>query len=403
MRKAAATLILCTGLILPFAAAQTEITFWHSMATAKEAVEELAARFNASQDDWRVDAQHAGSYSEAQTRLAAAFGTPSAPVIFQAEVGYWPKLVQDGALHDLSSEVAELDQEFRDDFYPGLWEYGQLDGGHYGLPFNSSTPVLFYNRDALKAAGLEVPETWEEFGRTARALTSRQAQGTAFVGDPWLFESLVLSRGGQPVLDDGTPDFTSPETVAALEELQELQADDSLVFFHESETTAAILTFVRTRTLMVMASIANWPEVKRFSIGFDIAAAPLPLAEGGRVPLGGSLLSVLRTATPEQRAGAFAFWEFLMEPENVKYWVEESFYIPVRRAALPLLEDFYAEDPNRAAALSQLELAVPRPRTGDVTGTRRALLDAVELALQAGRPAADVLRDAQEKALELNR
>ncbi|HLR46142.1 MAG TPA: ABC transporter substrate-binding protein, partial [Deinococcales bacterium] len=121
MRKPATTFILTLMSALALAAAQTEITFWHSMGTAKEAVEELADRFNTSQSDWRVDAQHVGSYSEAQTRLAAAFGTPSAPVIFQAEVGYWPKLVQDGALHDLSSEVAELDPEFTGDFYPGLW------------------------------------------------------------------------------------------------------------------------------------------------------------------------------------------------------------------------------------------------------------------------------------------
>ncbi|HLR47395.1 MAG TPA: extracellular solute-binding protein, partial [Deinococcales bacterium] len=179
--------------------------------------------------------------------------------------------------------------------------------------------------------------------------------------------------------------------------------EGSLVFFPESETTAAILTFVRTRTHMIMASIANWPEVKRFSIGFDIAAAPLPLADGGTVPLGGSLLTVLNSATPEERAGAFAFWEFLMEPDNVRYWVEESFYIPVRRAALPLLEDFYAEDPNRAAALGQLELAVPRPRTGDVTGMRRALLDAVELVLQGGRPVEESLEEAQREAAELSR
>ncbi len=379
--------------------AQTTVTFWHSMEGAETSIGELVAAFNQSQDEYTVVAEYVGGYPEAQTRLAAAFGTQAAPVMFQAEVGYWPQLVADGALHDLSDLMAELEPGFLADFYPGLLAYGEIDGGRYGLPWNSSTPVMYVNQDALDQAGVPVPTDWESFMAAARQLTTRQAQGAAFVGDSWLFEMIVLSMGGRIVLDDGTPNFDSAEALEALTMLRDLQADGSLAYYSNTESTAAILTFVRTRALMTFASIANWPDVRRFSIGFQIAARPVPSNDDGVVPLGGAQLTILRTASEEQRRGAFTFWQFLMEPDNLRIWVEDSFYIPVRRAALPLLEDFYDEDPNRAAALSQLEMAIARPRVPQVNAWRTMIDDTLELVMRGGQDPARALEDLQQRAL----
>lgn len=381
------------------AAAQTGLTFWHSMEGAETSINELVSAFNQSQDDYIVTAEYVGGYPEAQTRLAAAFGTQAAPVMFQAEVGYWPQLVSDGALHDLSDLMDELDPPFLADFYPGLLGYGEIDGGRYGLPWNSSTPVMYVNQDALDQAGVPVPTDWDEFAAAARQLTTRQAQGVTFVGDSWLYEMIVLSMGGRIVTEDGSPDFNSPEALEALTMLRDLQADGSLVYYSNTESTAAILTFVRTRALMTFASIANWPDVRRFSIGFQIAAKPVPGSEDGVVPLGGAQLTVLRTASEEQRRGAFEFWQFLMEPDNLRLWVEDSFYIPVRRAALPLLEDFYAQDPNRGAALTQLEMAIPRPRVPEVNAWRSMIDDTLELVMRGGHDPARALEDLQQRAL----
>lgn len=393
-------LLLSTAILLGGCVfAQTTVPFWHSMEGAETSINELVGTFNQSQSEYTVVAEYVGGYPEAQTRLAAAFGTQAAPVLFQAEVGYWPQLVSDGALHDLSDLMAELDPGFLADFYPGLLGYGEIDGGRYGLPWNSSTPVMYVNLDALQQAGVEVPTSWDEFAAAARQLTTRQAQGAAFVGDSWLLEMIILSLGGRIVLDDGTPNLDSPEALEALTMLRDLQADGSLVYYSNTESTAAILTFVRTRTLMTFASIANWPDVRRFSIGFQIAAQPVPAAEDGVVPLGGAQLAVLRTASEEQRRGAFAFWQYLMEPDNLRIWVEDSFYIPVRRAALPLLEDFYAEDPNRGAALSQLEMAIPRPRVPQVNAWRSMIDDTLELVLRGGQDPAQALDDLQQRAL----
>lgn len=387
-------------LTLSLTFAQTTITFWHSMEAVEDTVAALVDAFNSAQSDYRVEARYVGSYSEAQTRLIAAFGSADEPTLFQAEIAFFPRLVADGALQDLSSLVAALPSEFIADFYPGLWDYGELNGGRYGLPWNSSTPVMYYNASAFAQAGLAVPTTWEAFAETAAALTSRRAQGLVFVGDSWLFEMMVRSLGGELVLEDGTPDFESSEALEALTLLQQMTQQRHLAFFGSNESTPAILSFIRTRANMAFASIANWPEVRRFSIGFDIAAAPVPMRDGGSVPLGGAQLVVMRGATEAERTGAFAFWQHLMEPENLASWIEASYYIPVRRAALPLLEDFYSADPNRAAALSQLELAVPRPRNPEFNAWRALLDEALERALRGNQAPEAALAEAQRRALE---
>lgn len=386
--------------LLGMAWAQTTITFWHSMEAVEDTVRALAESFNAQQSDYRVEPRYVGSYSEAQTRLIAAFGSADEPVLFQAEIAFFPQLVADGAVQDLSDLVAELPQDFIDDFYPGLWAYGEIAGGRYGLPWNSSTPVMYYNANALEQAGVAVPTSWEEFAAAAAALTSRRAQGVVFVGDSWLFEMMVRSLGGELVLEDGTPNFESAEAIEALTLLQQLARQRQLAFYGSGEATPAILSFIRTRAHLAFASIANWPEVRRFAIGFDIGAAPVPMREGGSVPLGGAQLVVMRGASEAERAGAFAFWRFLMEPENLAKWIEASFYIPVRRAALPLLEDFYAADPNRAAALSQLELAVPRPRNPEFNAWRALIDEALERALRGNQAPEAALAEAQRRALE---
>ena len=398
--RAGRVMLLLSLLTGSLGAARTTITFWHSMESSEQAVLTLAESFNAAQDEYHVDARYIGSYNDAQTRLVAALGTPTQPTLFQAEIAFFPRLAEEGAAQDLSDLVATLEGAFIDDFYPGLWSYGEMHGGRYGLPWNSSTPVLFYNATALRQHGVEVPTTWEEFKEAVGLLTSRRAQGLVFVTDSWLFELMVTTRGGRLVGADGNPNFTSPEAIEALEMLKRLADRRQLAVYAPADTTPAMLGFIRTRTLMAFASIANWPDVHRFAIAFDIGAAPVPTGGSPAVPLGGAQLVVMRGAGEAERQGAFEFWRFLMEPENIAEWVRASYYIPLRRAALPLLQDWYQEDPNRGAALEQLEHAVPRPRVGEFSTWRRYLDEALERALRGGTGAEAALAEAQRRAME---
>ncbi len=395
IRTLAFTLFLCLAL----GRAQTTFEFWHSMESTEETVQALADAFNASQNQYRVVPRYIGSYADAQTHILAAVTAGSVPAMFQAEIALFPQLVADGAVEDLSDWVAELPADMIEDFFPGLWAYGEVNERRYGLPWNSSTPVLFYNATALRQRGVAVPTTWAEFEEAAARLTTRQTQGYVAVAESWTFEMMVNTRGGRLVTEDNQPNFNSPEAVEALEMIQRLVQSRQAIPRSLAETTFALLDMIRTKGMMIFASIANWPDAKRFAVAFEIGAAPVPTGGDVAVPLGGAQLVVMRGAPEAQQRGAFEFWKFLMEPENLRIWVEASFYIPVRRSAVPLLEPWYAEDPNRRAALDQLEHAIPRPRNPEFATWRRELEEALERAVKGGVPAKEALDEAQRRAL----
>jgi sn-glycerol 3-phosphate transport system substrate-binding protein len=209
---------------------------------------------------------------------------------------------------------------------------------------------------------------------------------------------MVLTRGGQIVTAEGRPNFTSPEAIDALSMMQRMVRAGHAIPRNLAEATFAQLDFVRTKGMMVFASIANWPDARRFAVAFEIAAAPVPTGGSPTVPLGGAQLVVLRGASEAQQRGAVAFWRYLMEPENLQTWIEASFYIPVRRSVVPLLEPWYAEDPNRRAALRQLEHAVPRPRVAAYATWQRYLEEAIERVIKGNVAPQDALAEAQQRA-----
>jgi sn-glycerol 3-phosphate transport system substrate-binding protein len=385
-------------LLLP-ALAQVEVPFWHSMdGPAGRLLAAFAQEFAAKHGRYRVLPQYVGEYRDGETKLVAALRTGAAPVLFQAEISFFPRLVAEGRALALDPYL-NLDRALVEDLFEPAWNYGLLEGKRYGLPLNTSTPVLFYNLDAFRAKGLKAPRNWKEFEEAAKALTSRQAKGFIFVTDPqaWLFEAMVTSRGGN-LVKDGKPNLTSKEALEALEMLDRLNRAGALSARSMAEATFAQLDFVRTKGMMVMASIANWPAAENFSFAFTLGVAPVPREPGGKVPMGGAQLVVLKGASEAQVRGALEFWKYLMEPRNVARWVEASYYVPVRKSAIPLLEGFYRENPFRKVAFEQIAHAQERPKEPQFTAWASLLAEALERSLKGGVPPRKALEEAQRKA-----
>ena len=385
-------------LLLP-ALAQVEVPFWHSMdGPAGRLLAAFAQEFAAKDGRYRVLPQYVGEYRDGETKLVAALRSGTAPVLFQAEISFFPRLVAEGRALALDPYL-NLERSFLEDLFEPAWNYGLLEGKRYGLPLNTSTPVLFYNLDAFRAKGLKAPRNWKEFEEAAKALSSRQAKGFIFVTDPqaWLFEAMVTSRGGN-LVKDGKPNFTSKEALEALEMLDRLNRAGALSARSMAEATFAQLDFVRTKGMMVMASIANWPAAENFSFAFTLGVAPVPREPGGKVPMGGAQLVVLKGASEAQVRGALEFWKYLMEPRNVARWVEASYYVPVRKSAIPLLEGFYRENPFRKVAFEQIAYAQERPKEPQFTAWASLLAEALEKSLKGGVPPRKALEEAQRKA-----
>ncbi|KOX89405.1 sn-glycerol-3-phosphate-binding periplasmic protein UgpB precursor [Thermus aquaticus] len=385
-------------LLLP-ALAQVEVPFWHSMdGPAGRLLADFAQEFAAKDGRYRVLPQYVGGYRDGETKLVAALRSGTAPVLFQAEISFFPRLVAEGRALALDPYL-NLDRALLEDLFEPAWNYGLLEGKRYGLPLNTSTPVLFYNLDAFRAKGLKAPRNWKEFEEAAKALSSRQAKGFIFVTDPqaWLFEAMVTSRGGN-LVKDGKPNLTSKEALEALEMLDRLNRAGALSARSMAEATFAQLDFVRTKGMMVMASIANWPAAENFSFAFTLGVAPVPREPGGKVPMGGAQLVVLKGASEAQVRGALEFWKYLMEPRNVARWVEASYYVPVRKSAIPLLEGFYRENPFRKVAFEQIAHAQERPKEPQFTAWASLLAEALERSLKGGVPPRKALEEAQRKA-----
>ncbi len=392
-----ATLLLV--LLTSFGGAQTTITYWHSQDAATPTVQALADAFNASQGEFRVVPEYVGSYREGTIRLVAALGGGGAPALFDAEGTLLPRFVEEGSLADLSALTDALPASLTGDLYPALWEAGRLNGGRYGLPWNSSLPVLVYNASVFEQLDVAAPETWEDFEAAAGRLTTRQTQGYIHVSAAFIFEMMVSTRGGSLVTESGEPDFTSPEALDALSMVKRIADAGHATLRSFAELDVALVDFVRTKGMMAFASAAFWPQGQRYSVAFTPAMVPVPNSGSAAVPLIGAQLVVPNTATEDERCGAVAFWAFLMEPEQQATWVRASYFLPTRKAAVPLLEPWFAEDPSRKVALSQLEHAISRPAAPEYAVWQGFLEEALEQTLKGGVPPEVALEAAQQRAL----
>jgi ABC-type glycerol-3-phosphate transport system substrate-binding protein len=379
------------------AAAPVQITFWHSMDGVKDVVAAYARDFNASQSQFLVVPTSAGNYRETPARLQAAIKAGNAPVLFQAEFTYFNKLVGDGQLAALDKLTAGLPGDLVKDFYPAVWKAGDVGGVRYGLPWNVSTPVLFYNAKALRQAGATVPKTWTELEATASKLKAGRRPYLS-IADAWTFEALVSARGGKLVVS-GKPTFDSPEAVAALDQLSRMVRGGSAQTRTLGEAVGAAFDFTRGQNLMVAASIANWTDFQKLPF-LELGAAQFPCEKVCTVPIGGAELGVVKGASFQEQAGALAFWRFLMEPARLADWVKATAYVTPRRSVQASLDGYYAKNPYRKAAYDQMDDTTTRPTAPEYYTWQKYLEDAIHKASSGQMTPLAALQEAQRRAMQ---
>jgi sn-glycerol 3-phosphate transport system substrate-binding protein len=394
-------IVLLVVLGCSLAQRSVDIPFWHTAGPpGQEPLEEAIREFNSRQRDYRIVPSFVGDYREGGLKLLAALRSGGAPALFHAEISFLGRMAQDNVALPLDEYLGSLPA----DFYPRFLEVGKFRGRTYGLPIGLSVPVLFYNADQFSSRSLSVPRTWEEVAAAAQRLTTRAAKGYTISSDIYSFVVLVMSRGGSIVDSQGRPDFTNPKVVESLEFLQDLVRRNIAQSRNIAEAQFSVADFLRTKTFMGVAPITLWPLIEsRAPIPFRLGVAAVPRSEGGKVPLAGGTLVVLRGASEQQVRGAVAFWRFLMEPANIARWVRATYYMPMRRAAQPLLEDFYREDPRRRVAFSQVEQADVWLQDPEFTVWYSFLEDALERALKGNANARQVLEEAQRRAVSVER
>jgi len=356
------------------AAAQVEVEFWHAFSGNNgEAVGELAAQFNAAQDDYEIVPVYTGNYTEGTQRLTAAIAGNTAPGLVMLEITRYGLFADRGALAPLQPYLDASGDELVARIRPFALEASRYLGESYVIPFNVSTPVFYYNRDAFRAAGLDPdapPATWEDWLAAAQALTIRDDAGNVtqwgMTTPPQWGRWAMTNQAGGGWIDpaDNAVQIDSPASIRAYQ----FAAD--LVNVYEVASLEAALDegvaaeyFISGRAAMEVNSTGGLTR-KLAEAPFELGVAPLPCDVICAAPIGGATLGIVATAPQEVRDGAWAFIEFATTVENNAFIFARTGYLPIIEGAIdhPLAQEVIDASPAYLVANSQLEIAFTRAR-----------------------------------------
>ncbi len=385
--KKALFLAMALVVVASTAWAQTTVEFWHAMAGKNdEMVQSIAKKFNDSQKDYVVKPVFKGSYSETMTAGIAAFRAGQAPAIIQVyEVGTATMMAAKGAVKPVYQLMAENKETFDPKVYiPTITGYYSTSKGEMlSMPFNSSTSVMYYNKDAFRKAGLDpekAPATWPEFFEVARKLKASGMEG-GFTTDwvswiqlenfsAWHNVPFGTRNNGFDGLDTQLV-YNSPLVIRHLENIYNASKDK--VFVYGGREGKAQPLFQTGQVGMCFASIGSYGNMKA-TCKFDFGVAMLPYYPD--VPgapqnsiIGGASLWVFNGKSKAEYKAVAEFFSFLSTPEIQSYWHTNTGYLPITTAAYEYTkaQGFYKTNPGPEIAIQQL---LRKPPTGNSMGIR---------------------------------
>ena len=366
---AVATFTAC----LPLASqAQTEIQWWHSMGGALgEWVNDQAKDFNASQKDYKVVPTFKGSYDESMTAAIAAFRAGNAPHILQVfEVGTATMMASKQAIVPVTEVMKKAGIKFDAGAYvPAVAGYYTAPSGDMlSFPFNSSTTVFHYNKDALKAAGVDtVPTTWPEVALAAAKLksnghkcpftTSWQSWTQLESFSAWHNVEFATKSNGIKGLDTRLA-FNTPLHVRHIENMANMAKQG--LFAYKGRGNLADATFVSGECAMMTGSSALYGNIKRnakFAAG--IGALPYyPDVPGSpqNTVIGGASLWAMSGKPAGDYKGVGQFYAFLSLPAEAAKSHQRTGYLPLTKASYEMTEksNFYKENPGTDVSVTQM-------------------------------------------------
>jgi sn-glycerol 3-phosphate transport system substrate-binding protein len=410
------------------ALAATEIMWWHAMSgELGRQLEKLAADFNASQSEYRIVPGYKGNYTETVTAAIFAFRSRTQPAIVQVnEIATATMTAAKGAIYP----VFELMRDEQEAFSPAAYlpavtgYYADVGGNMLSFPFNASTPILYYNKNLFRAAGLDpeiAPKTWPEVGVAAKRLRAAgSACGFTTSWPSWInvenfsaFHNLPISTkangfGGL----DAELDFNNPTMVRHIAQLAEWQT--TKVFDYSGRATTAEPRFQKGECAIFLGSSATRADIRANS-KFEIGYGMLPYWPGVKgapqnTIIGGATLWVLRDRPRAEYKGVAKFFGFLSKPEIQAAWHQNTGYLPVTRAAFDLTraQGFYERNPGTAISIEQITMKPPTEnsrgvRLGSFVLIRDVIDDELEQAFSGKKSAQAAMDSAVERGNRLLR
>lgn len=379
------------------------LTFWHSMGgVPAKTLTALVDKFNAEHKDIQVKLVYQGSYDDAFNKLKAS--PDQGPDLFQVyDIG--TRYMIDAGLATPMQDFIDKDKFDVSQIEPHVVNYYTVGNKLYSMPFNSSMPVLYYNKDMFKAAGLnpeQPPQTWDEVEKDAKALTKKSGDKTIYGFSQaiygWFFEQ-YMARNGATYVNNG-----NGRDSAATEAMVNSQAGVDILSWWKKLVDEGVATNLGRKTAdtqtafgsqqiaMTIDSSGILPNLTTASSGkFNIGIAPLPRGNDAKDSgpiIGGGSIWILKNKPKAQQDAAWTFVKWAVAPEQMATWATGTGYLPITKAAVntDTFKDFMKKYPSYQAALDQLHntpenRVTQGARIGVFTQARATIETAIEQAV----------------------
>jgi sn-glycerol 3-phosphate transport system substrate-binding protein len=387
-----------------------EIDFWYSLGGHNgEMIEKLVKQFNETHKDIVVKPAYQGNYYENHAKVLAAVSAGNQPDVTMVEIASVGAFADAKVLEDLGPYAAGTE----DRYIPGLMGNSYWENKLYAIPFNRSTPLLYVNRDMLKAAGLDPngPKTWEELREYAKALTKKEGGKTAVYGfstpiDIWFYEALVFESGGNILSEDGKSlAINGEEGKAPLAFWTGLLQEGVMKAPPGEKYNAwdvAKQDFLNQQVGMIFTSTGDLKSLKD-NAKFEVGAAFLPANKSFGVPTGGANLVMLSKSSEAEKKAAWEFIKWMTDTPQTIPWSLETGYMPVTKDAVESeeMKKAYEKDPNFQVAVNQLEHAKPRPMVPGYKELQEVIMTEIQRAVLGQATPEEAINKAVEKGEKL--
>lgn len=407
-----ASLMTATALTLP-AYAQTELTMYYPIAVGgplTDVVDGMIAEFEAKNPEIKVNAIYSGNYDDTRVRALSALksGEPAQLAVLFSIDAY--DLVEQEIITPFDEVVKDAEgKAWLDSFYPALMANGEIEGHVWGIPFQRSTIVAYYNKDKFKAAGLDPenpPKTWDEMVAAGKALTKDGTYGLMIPSTGyayWMFQALAIQNGKELMSKDGlNTSFDDPAVIEALDFWRGLAQEHKIMPSGTIEWGTLRQAFLEGQTAMMWHTTGNLTAVKD-AASFDFGVSVLPGKVQPGSPTGGGNFYLFADTTEEERQASIKLIQFMTAPERAAQWSIATGYMGVSPASYETeaLKAYGEKFPPALVARDQLENAIAEFSTFETSRVREGLNNAIQAVLTGSKDAKTALGEAQTSADKL--
>jgi len=403
------------------AMADTEVTFYYPVAVGgpiTKIIDGYVEQFQKENPGITVKPVYSGTYQDSIVKALTAHkgGTPPTTAILLSTDMF--TLIDEDAIVPFNELATSAeDMAWIKSFYPAFMANSQTGGKTWGIPFQRSTIVLYWNKELFKEAGLDpnrAPANWDEMLAYAQKLTRRDASGNATQwgvqipssGFPyWLFQGLTTPNGVELMNAAGTETyFDKPQVIEALQFWTDLGRKHKVMPAGVVEWGTTPKDFFEKKVAMMWTTTGNLTNVKS-NAKFDFGVAMLPAKVRRGSPTGGGNFYVFKKAPKDQQLAAVKFAKWMTQPERAAQWGIDTGYVAVRPDAWKTakMEEYVKGFPVAAVARDQLEFSVAEFSTHDNQHVTKVLNDGIQAALTGAKTPEQAMKDAQAEAMRILR